>query len=71
MNKSSRELEDFREKIDEIDARIHELIMTRAGIGQEIGRKKGAEQCVATALSDYKNGHHNIRAINLRRISPA
>ncbi|MCZ6604751.1 MAG: chorismate mutase [Alphaproteobacteria bacterium] len=42
MSTTSNGLKDFRDEIDTIDIRIHELLMQRAGIVRAIGEKKGA-----------------------------
>lgn len=41
MSIPSHKLDDFRKKIDDIDIRIHDLIMQRAEIVQEISKEKG------------------------------
>ena len=42
MKTSSKSLADFRRQIDEIDTRIHDLLMERADVVQAIGEQKGA-----------------------------
>ncbi len=41
MSTPSHKLDDFRKKIDEIDIRLHDLILQRADIVEQIGREKG------------------------------
>lgn len=67
MSTTSHSLEDFRKEIDDIDVRLHDLIMERVEIVQAIAEKKGT-----TGVSAYQPAREAslLRGLLARAVGP-